>query len=180
MIRNISSSTCSRRVSSTRLAVDRDGAHDHVEAEIADLEHPPVLAAPAADDGPRTGLQFAEIEGLDHVVVGALVERADLVVDREPGAVSTRTGTVLRATRSRRRKSRPGAVGQVDVENDQVIGGQCMEKCTASATVVAWSQAWPALTKRVDDRLGHIRRVFDHEEMHGLTLSAHLTACMTG
>ena len=157
-----------------RAAIDGDGARGHVEPKVAGLEHPPVLAAAPADDGAGAGLQFAEIERLDHVVVSPFVERRYLVVHRQPRRQHQNRGGVALDTQP---AQEPGsrAVRQIDVENDQVIGRQRgkVPGIGDGRRVVA---GMTGADEAVDDRLGDIERVFDHEEMHGLTLSPNLTA----
>ena len=78
-------------------------------------------ALAAADEGLGAGDEFAEVEGLGEVVVGAGVEQLDDGVLAPSLAVRMRTGVA--SWRARRRRSRLEAVelGQHQVENDEVV-----------------------------------------------------------
>jgi hypothetical protein len=74
----------------------------------------------AAHHGVDAAHQLVLVEGLGHVVVGAAAEALDLCVDL---AVPDRImiGVLIFPTRSWRSTSRPAHVGQVEVEQDQIV-----------------------------------------------------------
>ena len=81
-----------------------------VQGEQGAAEDGRGLAALAAQHGAHAGQQFADLEGLEDVVIGAGVQSGDAVVQASR-AVTMSTGRVvgwLRMLRSTSRPSRPG------------------------------------------------------------------------
>ncbi len=121
----------------TRSPVDRDRLLLEVDADRTDLDHRLARRPRATQDRAQAREQLADRERLGHVVVGAGVERGDLLVLVADG----------RDEDDRRLAPRPelaadlgaGAVRQQQVEHDRVRRTAAPAAVSASAAVVAVS-----------------------------------------
>ena len=125
-----------------------------------------------AQQGAHAGGQLAEGEGLDQVVVGAVVEPDDAVLDAVPRRQHEDAGRRLgrAVARAGRRDDvtadvKPVGVGQVQVQADHVVGvhAEPVERGPA----VAGDVDGVALASQAGrHRAGEIVFVLDHEDPH--------------
>jgi D-alanyl-D-alanine carboxypeptidase/D-alanyl-D-alanine-endopeptidase (penicillin-binding protein 4) len=156
-----------REVLAAALQAQRRG----VEHQVAHAQHLGAdLAAVAADQGAHARFQFADLERLDQVIVGAGVEADQLVLQRVAGGQHQHRGGALGVLAQLAAKIQTIHAGQHQVQHDHVVavlGGQAQ----AGHAVRGIVEAVAAALEELADHLGDAAVVFDQQDQAGAVFS---------
>ena len=133
-----SSSWYSVRVSSTKFSPTRCAVARLVELELGEGERFRLGVGVRAQQRAQTGLQLADVERLDHVVVGAGVQSLDPVVDRVAGGEDQDRHPVARRGAGGA-DLEPVDARQADVEHHGVGIGDPNSSIACSPSSATWT-----------------------------------------
>jgi hypothetical protein len=144
-----------------------------VQLDVAHLEQRAGAAGVAAQQRPHPRLQLLEVERLDQVVVGALVQAGHPVDGAVPGGEHQHPRG-LRAAVAAQAPHHVEAVDprQVQVQADQVVGvdGGLVERRVA---VVGDVDGVALAAQAASDRVGQVGLVLDNKHTHGKIVAFH-------
>ncbi len=146
-------------------AADLEAATGGVEGDIAGPQHDPQTGAGAPQQGPASGRQLGDVEGLDEVVVGADVQSGDPVAQAAPGGQDQDRDGVVVAPQPLD-QVQAVAVWQPQVEEHEVVGREA-PRLDPAFQGLAPVHHESILGQALDDQSAQTCVVLNQQQAHG-------------